>query len=270
MKKIGFSTILYLPQSAEIAVKKLGKKCKIIEILYEFPQIPFDWKAVKEMKNSYDLDISVHAPFYDINICSFFEPVRKISIKRIKESIKFCEYIEGDYVVLHPGHYPNFNKKLKEKAKKLFLKSMNEILNFGDSVKITLENESKAPAHKSLCYPSLEEMPKLLEEFGIKMTFDVGHAFITHKDKVLSIIKKYNKFIENFHLHDNNEKEDLHLIPFEKAEHRQIFRKIIRLVGNRKCIIEVGNKGSIYHETSNKIFQRCCSLLLKNLKNCKI
>lgn len=249
----GFSTIIYLPLPANYALKKLvGEGIKIIEILYEIPQI-CGWKEIIEIKNSYNLVLSVHAPFYDINLCSLSEEIRKLSLKRIKNCLYFSYKIEAQSVVIHPGHYPNFDNKIKTKAKKKYFKSLKEILYHSNGIPITLENESKAPAHKSLCFPLLEDMHEITKEFGIKITFDVGHAYITHKESFFKFLRNYKNLIENVHIHDNNGESDLHLIPLEGKIN---FKKVFDLIGNKKYIIEIGNKGSIYSYSSEELIRK--------------
>ena len=264
LKRLGFSTIIYLPFKAEGAIKKLVDHGIFrMEILYEIPQTP-NSKDLLELKKEYDLKFSVHAPFYDINPASLVKEIRDVYKKRIKKCIDFSRKVEAELVVLHPGHYPNFGKKIKEKAKIIFLRNLSELKRYAEknNILLTLENESKAPAHKSICYPPLSEFPEVINSLDLKVTFDIGHAFISTKGNVYQIIKTIKALgnsILNVHLHDNDGKEDLHLIPGDgRISLKRILTKL-NLYANRKVqyIIEVGNKGSIYKDNVDVLIEKC-------------
>ena len=270
LNRLGFSTIIYLPFKAERAIKKLvDHGIFIIEILYEIPQIQ-NPKNLLKLKKEYDLTFSVHAPFYDINPASLVKEIRNVYKKRIKKCIDFSRKLEAELIVLHPGHYPNFGKNIKEKVKTIFLRNLYELKKYAEknNIVLTLENESKAPAHKSICYPQLSEFPEVINSLDLKVTFDIGHAFISTKGNIYQIIKNIKALgnnILNVHLHDNDGQEDLHLIPGDgKIPLKRILTKL-NLYANHKVqyIIEVGNKGSIYKDDVDVLIEKCLERVKK-------
>jgi sugar phosphate isomerase/epimerase len=263
--KIGFSTIVYLPYPAEYAVKNLLENgIDTIEILYEVPQITKENK-IQKLTRGINCNLSVHAPFYDVNPASLVPSIRSTYIKRVLKCINFASKIGTQTVILHPGHFPSFGPTLKEEAKIKYIETLKTILNYSQNknISIAIENESRAPAHKSICYPLLEEIKDLIELFDnkIKVCLDIGHAFITSNENIAHIvflIRSLGREITYIHLHDNDGKNDLHLIPGEgKINFPPIFDALKKYANKSiTCIIEVGNKGSIYDGNETELIRK--------------
>ena len=74
--KLGLSSLLFVHNSIEEAIQissDIGTGC--IEIIYDIPHFPPDYdqrklSALRELLKSYDLRVSVHASFWDLNPAS--------------------------------------------------------------------------------------------------------------------------------------------------------------------------------------------------------
>ena len=76
-------------------------------------------EEVKESKDSYDLEFSLHAPFSDLNIASLNPKIRESSIAQIIETIRISSKLGIGLVTLHPGHRSPLGAYFPDKAKKV-------------------------------------------------------------------------------------------------------------------------------------------------------
>jgi sugar phosphate isomerase/epimerase len=147
---------------------------------------------------------SMHGPFGDLCPGSFDEMVREVAFKRFIKAYDISKKLNIKKIIFHNGYVPNTNTP-KNYVKRA-ITFWNNFLNLiNDDVEIYLEN-------------FLEKDPGMLidlidgvnkNNFGINV--DIGHINCNTNQKVIDWIKKLNKRIKYFHLHDNNGKEDEHL-----------------------------------------------------------
>ena len=80
-------------------------------------------------------------------------------------------------------------------------------------IKICIENELAAPpAHSIRMFDTLFAR---YDRSYMGLCFDTGHALITCKENCLGFAERYNERLFMIHIHDNQGKDDEHLIPFE-------------------------------------------------------
>lgn len=154
--------------------------------------------------NSYGLKISIHTPISDMNIASLNYPIRRETIHQIKKSIaKTSDY--ANIFVIHPGYISPMASHNLDKALEKNNDSLKSIANFARDlgVKATVENMVNVNFLMGK-YP--EEIKNMMRD-GIGFTFDVGHA------NTANAIDDFLKMkIDHVHAHDNNGKDDEHLI----------------------------------------------------------
>lgn len=124
--------------------------------------------------------------------------------------------MEGDRVYSldkfsHIGHlsrdYPQkFVKKAMRNATDS-LRKMNQLSN-DLSIIFTIENDRKSNDNVLAGYP--EQINNLVEIVGCKLTFDIDHTNTI--GNIEDFTKLLDRFIVNVHPHDNNGKEDEHLV----------------------------------------------------------
>lgn len=224
--KIGLSSLLFPRVSVEEAlscVNILGANC--VEIIFENPHFPpeFNMKRLRGLRkliDSYDLDVSIHSPYGDINPASYYSEVRALALKQTKRSIDACCALGGDIVVMHVGRCPTPEiENLLSMSKILFLNLTSECLNYAKKrdVKLTLEN---FPIPIEYPYSHPKQLIGLARKMdGLGITYDVGHAFIekrrgkmsTPEQKIVEDIKLFGKFLSHVHFHDNHGTHDEHL-----------------------------------------------------------
>ncbi len=153
---------------------------------------------------SYELRISVHAPISDLNIASLNTPIWQETLNQIKNSItKLSEY--ATVCVIHPGYISPMANHCVDRALKKNNDALKLITNFAEDfgVQATVENMVNV---NFLMGRLPEEIKNMINE-GIGFTFDVGHANTAN-----AIDDFLNMKIDHVHLHDNNGKDDEHLV----------------------------------------------------------
>jgi len=189
--------------------EEFSKHFRYWEIVSEYHNdVVVHKKELSGLKESYDMGLSVHAPFSDINAASLNKDVREFSQKKVMDTIKACSELGIGVVTVHPGFYsplsrfgpkeiPLLNKDL---AKKLDKAAVEHGINVG------LEN---MPYDGTLDCATLAQMQSVLEGTGLAITLDIGHA---HQQGVLEEFLALRGRIVNIHIHDNMGKKDEHLV----------------------------------------------------------
>jgi len=156
------------------------------------------------LTSSYDLEISIHAPFSDLNIASLNEPIWDETLRQIKTAIKAM----ADYArvfVIHPGYVSSLATFCPDKA----LGKNNEALSVlarcarEQGITATIENMVNVESLLGRFPGEIVDM----RVAGLGFTFDVGHANTAH------VIDSFLQMpIDHVHLHDNNGLVDEHLV----------------------------------------------------------
>jgi sugar phosphate isomerase/epimerase len=193
---------------------------------------------------NYDFQYLVHNYFpipqksFVVNIASFDEEIRAMSIKHIKRAINFCKKINAKLYTFHPGFLTdpkgsnktnnNFDFQWDEnhlsvtnysKAKKLMFLALDKVVAYAKSkkIKIAIETEGSLSKKDHL----LMQKPKEYEEFmaiypasNIGINLNIGHlnlaanAFHFDRFKFVDLIQNYIVAMELSH---NDGVEDQHL-----------------------------------------------------------
>jgi sugar phosphate isomerase/epimerase len=201
--KIGVSTLAFYPQPLTEVLKFVEDlDVGYCEVINEYPHDSLE----KELLDSYDLQISVHAPLSDINLASHNQAIRKSSLAQIKNSMDIANNIDSKVVVVHPGYMPILGRKIKDKIFQYNRNSLKECSDYAQDlgVKMCVEN---MPDIEDLLYKDLEELKNLVLDIDAHMTLDVGHAH-NNQFTVEDMLKSPR--IEHIHLHDNDGSFDNH------------------------------------------------------------
>lgn len=180
---------------------------------WSFPRLDEeDVEKFKEEKDKYE-PVVVHAS-YLINLAASDEALRQKGIQGIKKESAIMNKLEIKYLIVHSGSNPN-----REEGKKQLKKSLKEIINETNGIKILLENSSGAG---NLLNNTFEEWSEIINEYKeIGACLDTCHAHAAGYDmkNIKEIIKELEKNklidkIEVVHLNDSrgemNSKLDRH------------------------------------------------------------
>ena len=166
-------------------------------------------ERLQEMKASYNLRYSVHAPFTDVNISADDDCVRDAILERLETSIRWTSEL-GEILVFHPGNSTAVERLSPGSAWRINLESVERLLSYAEDygVKALIEN---VPEPFPYVMKSVEHFARFFDEIGVEagMVLDIAHANL--RVEALEFIKRFGDRIEHVHVSDNDGVSDLHL-----------------------------------------------------------
>ncbi len=198
-------------------------------------------KKIKELSQSYDVGLIMHAPFTHVNLSDDVKLFADFGIKEMQASIKLAEKLEIDRMTVH-GPYQSFDI---DSILPKFIRNFVPILNDAKKANVMLCFENMPVDCPQL--PQKQEhyifaAKKLLEagDFTntLKMTFDIGHA-----NTVCEPVKYYSDivnalgkdFVQDMHIHDNHGKYDEHNTIGDGNIDFDGFLKLLRRLNYKEC-----------------------------------
>jgi sugar phosphate isomerase/epimerase len=235
----------------QIIVELTEKGIGAIELSYELPHVltmdeSFITKVGELRKNG--IVFSMHGPFFEINLGSYIEEIRKVSKERNKKAIVMAAKIGCDPLVVHPGYsfMTRRVKELEERLRMRFIEDLREITAFAgqQGVRIALEN-----VHMPyFFFCDLKEFPELQQLVpGIGMTLDLGHAYLKKRADgagdpeggILADIRAIGiEKVFHVHLHNNAGERDDHLFRKGDIDMKRLVHGLKDLGYNGKVIVE--------------------------------
>jgi len=165
------------------------------------------------------LTSSFHAP-YPLNLADFVPEVRNAAVKYVERLIQVACELGAKWVTVHPGYglgIPTL-EWVKAKAMDNLKRSLDRLLPIAErlQVPVALENINPVPQDSQIVFllDSAEELEGLLSEYtspALKVCIDVGHAEVS--DGFAAFWKVARSRCVALHVHDNDTRSDLHLVP---------------------------------------------------------
>ncbi|QYZ80362.1 sugar phosphate isomerase/epimerase [Methanofollis formosanus] len=182
---------------------------------------PENKRAILDVVESTHLDVTVHAPYADLNLASINDPIWRESVRQICACIEHAADLT-DRVTLHPGYLSPAGKLLPGKTWALQKEALRLIGACGEEhgVKACLENMINIP--EFLCHDADELLGITDGIEGVGVTFDLGHA---NTVRAVDGFLKQIGAADHIHIHDNHGSSDEHLalgdgiIDWEKVGH---------------------------------------------------
>ncbi|HOJ43928.1 MAG TPA: TIM barrel protein, partial [Syntrophorhabdaceae bacterium] len=146
--KLGLSTYFLVKKHIKEIIKDiLDSGFKTIEISYEIPHLlEMDRKFflyLKEIKRN-GIEFSMHAPFLEINLGSYFEDMRRFSKKRVLRALNMAEIAGCTPFVIHPCYSFVRGKAeyIEKKTRENFVEDLKEIITIAKDkgIRVGLEN----------------------------------------------------------------------------------------------------------------------------------
>ncbi len=226
----------FLNFASKLAVDIVELKSDRLELLSALSE-PADMSGVKNLLGSYGFKYFVHAPSIDVNLASLNSQLRSASEKTVLDSVKFAHKIGANILVSHVGRLSRDHpRKLVEKAMKNAIASLKMLVRISIELGVifTVENDHASSDQVLVAYP--EQVKRIIENVGCKLTFDVGHAHTLGK---IEEFLNMDRSIVNVHLHDNNGEKDEHLSIGEgNINFSDVFTKMKDWRKNKPLIIE--------------------------------
>ncbi len=160
---------------------------------------------------SFDLQLSLHAPFSDVNIGSFNTGIREEAVRQVIDAIHVAANLGMKTVTLHPGFLSPISFHDPRKVVEITKESVQRIDSSigGLDIKVGVEN---MPDMIVTTCRKVQDLLHVIEGTEIGICFDVGHANTT--GEIENFLQLTDKFV-NVHLHDNDGKSDHHMPPGE-------------------------------------------------------
>ena len=224
--RIGASTAIYWNYKEHDLLTAMKHMCDMgfscVEILCEHPFYT-NWatedaekekESIKELLDSYELDVSVHAPYHDLNIASLNPGIRSETVRQLREAIEVASDLNGEVLVVHPGFVAS-RKYPKGMAHGIMVDTL-----------IGLENIANKP--KALAVHATE-LVRTVADVGsknLRVTFDVAHAN-TIGTTLIDFVDTLGKLIKHVHVSDNKGFDDHLPIGVGNIDYRVVISKLI-------------------------------------------
>ncbi len=158
---------------------------------------------IKEVINNNP--VTFHAPFIDLNPGAIDSYVREATIKRYKEMRPITEILNPEVIVFHSGFHP---RKILPIYNSWFSNCVNTFRYISDifgNTRLAIENVfDETPEH-------LLKLISAIDKKNIGICIDIGHWKIFSSLPLSEWIKNSSDKLFEFHIHDNDGKNDLHI-----------------------------------------------------------
>lgn len=211
--ELGVSTLFCLHRPFQDALPDIlhvGTKCIELtdEGLHALTQPRVE--RLLELKASYGLRYTLHAPFADVNIAAYDASIREAVLRRLEASILWASALEVEAFVFHPGAFGAMEHFQPGVAWRLNLESVRRLMKFaGDyGVPAMIEN---VPEPIPFLMKSVEDFERFYDEMDleIRMVLDVAHSNL--RGETLEFIRRFHDRMGHIHVSDNLGKSDEHL-----------------------------------------------------------
>ena len=162
-------------------------------------------KKLRDLSKKFNLDLTLHAKSWDLNLASINERIREVSLKEILDDVNLARNIGAKEITIHPSRFSvSYNKEIYYK----FLKeSLNTILDYSTKKNINISIEVMEKIKNEFII-DLKSLKKLMgdnyEDF--KYTLDISHCdsleeiyFNLNNIKNISKCHISNRFKDKYH-----------------------------------------------------------------------
>jgi sugar phosphate isomerase/epimerase len=156
---------------------------------------------------SYNLQLSLHAPFSDVNIGSFNTKIREEALRQVIEAVHVAADLGMKTVTVHPGFLSPISFPDPQKVIEITRDSVRHIDSSIQGLPIKVGIENMPDMVVTTCRKP-DDLAYVIEGTRIGLCFDVGHANTTGQTE--NFYRMKDKFV-NVHLHDNDGRNDYHM-----------------------------------------------------------
>jgi len=161
-----------------------------------------------EIKDSYDMKYSVHAPICDINIASVNDRMRETAVAEMFATMDHANRMGIETVTIHPGTYSMVLYDVKERSVELSKRSLKVIEKGSEEYGVTVAVENM-PSFGIMMGQTPEGLLDLIDGTDLMICFDIGHA--NTMGLISECIRAFRERMVNIHIHDNIGKNDDHM-----------------------------------------------------------
>lgn len=217
--KLGVSTWSLLSLDLVSAVREVGDAgFEYIELWGEVPHAYPDWtnvRKIKDLLSTYNMVLTLHAPFTDLNMASPFQPVKGAVEKTLENFVELAASLGARVVTVHPGSV--HNEVMVPQSAATSVSTLNKMVRAADGrLIISVENMTKGSSKYHFPLGSTQESLELIlaDVDKLRFTLDTGHAH-ANGQVLLDLEERNKQKLVEVHLNDNGGKNDDHLVPGE-------------------------------------------------------
>ena len=215
--KLGVSTWSLLGMDVCDAVEAIGDAgFEYVELWGEVPHAYPGWvdrNRLKDALSRYDMAVTTHAPFTDLNPGSPFQPVKAAIEETLVEFVEFSAFLGASITTVHPGSV--HSERLVEQSLGSSVSLLRKMVKASDG-RLSVNVENQAKSHSKYHFPlasTAESLVKVLDEVeGTGCTIDTGHANVNGLDS-MGLARRVGRKMGEVHLSDNAGQSDDHLMP---------------------------------------------------------
>lgn len=250
--EFGFSAFFFVKKGLLEAIERIvDLGVSVVEITYDLPHIDDirgDFFDRLRLFQSRGISFSLHGPLFEVNIGSVFKELRDLSMERYRKAIDMASGTGIGPVVVHPGYSLLMEKsdRVVNAARKNFIEDLKRLADYADNRNVPLALEN---VHMPFFFfHDLDEFTDIRRQVGdIGITLDIGHAYITKRQKNIddpegSIIEDIRKtgidHIRHVHLHNNEGINDDHLFIDGSIDLNRVLVCLRELGYSGKVVIE--------------------------------
>lgn len=199
---------------------------------------PETFAAVKKVISETGLEVSVHAPFSDLNPASINMPIWEETVNQLAKTIE-CAAELTDTVVIHPGYLSPVSRYDSAFAWQNHKRACVRLGETAERVGVAACLENMPDLDDFFCRDPYE-LDGFVEGTAMHSMLDVGHANTTHN--LMDFCKIILPQARHMHIHDNHGGRDEHLplgdgnIPWDK-----IMPKIVKDYKGKIIVVEGRN-----------------------------
>lgn len=185
---------------------------------------------------------SIHMPMNGVDLSHPQEYDRIKSVREVEKTILMAFHLGADFVVVHPGAMVN-NFDDKENRLKLSIESLKEIVEFSQEWKIKVALENTPPGRVGDKWEEIQQIIEIVSSENIGICLDTGHYLLNYHHYLHNEINldhipvDWQKKLIHIHIHDNNGKQDLHLLPTEGIFPWPSFMNFIRKINYKGILV---------------------------------
>ncbi|MDR1690989.1 MAG: sugar phosphate isomerase/epimerase [Candidatus Methanoplasma sp.] len=238
---IGVSCTQFSIEDPERIMDMVSKDFGLWEIFSEAENSVTKFSSrFNEIKDSYSMRYSIHAPICDMNIAAVNDRIREASVEEMVQTMVHANRMGIETVTIHPGIYSMVLHDIKDRSIMLAKDSLKKIDRCSKEYGVipALEN---MPSFAVMMGQTPGEILELIEGTDLKICFDIGHA--NTMGMIDACAEAFEGRIANIHIHDNVGKNDAHMtIGDGNIDFENVLSKLKRYKGN--YIIESRSIGS--------------------------
>jgi len=206
---IGMSCTQFGIIDPETIMEMVSKDFELWEIFSEAENAVTKFSSrFNEIKGSYNMRYSIHAPICDINIASVNEKMREAAIEEMLRTMEHANRMEIEMITIHPGLYSMVLYDVKERSVELSKRSLKMIEKGSKEYGVTIAVENM-PSFGIMMGQTPEGLLNLIDGTDLMICFDIGHA--NTMGLIHECIGAFRERMVNIHIHDNVGKNDDHM-----------------------------------------------------------